>query len=201
MPHSIKKRKSAVRPLLRCCCPYLLFLARSLRGIQHLVQTAGGRRQRSGKHESVRNRRPQFPSIGRAFPKREQRLFPKRTHYRPQGLLLYLSDCGTDQVSGSTDTIIVGMMDTKNHTLNFVHIPRDTLVNVSWNVKRVNTIMNYRKSINGLIEGITDLIGYKVDSYAVVNLNAFVQLVDTIGGVNLMYLSICSTMRPTKAST
>ena len=34
-------------------------------------------------------------------------------------------------VSGNTDTIMVGTFDAKNHTLDIVSIPRDTLVNVS----------------------------------------------------------------------
>jgi hypothetical protein len=61
--------------------------------------------------------------------------------------------------------MIVGMLDTKAHKLNFIHI-RETPCDVSWDVKRVNTYMNYTDGIDGLVDGITDLIGYNIDSYA-----------------------------------
>ena len=37
---------------------------------------------------------------------------------------------GVDVVSNNTDTIMVGQLDTVNHTLNVVSIPRDTLTNI-----------------------------------------------------------------------
>lgn len=91
---------------------------------------------------------------------------------------------GKDQVSGSTDTLMVGMLDVDSGKLNVVSVPRDTCVNVSWGVKKVNSILSARNNdIEGLRDGITDLLGYKVDHYAVVDLSAFVKIVDAIGGV------------------
>ena len=96
---------------------------------------------------------------------------------------------GLDQVGNNTDTIMVGMMDTKNHTLDVISIPRDTLANVSWGTKRINTI--YAAAVNtgkdgvqALKDGVRDMLGFEVDSYAVVDLTAFVELVDAIGGVD-----------------
>ncbi|HBD86600.1 MAG TPA: hypothetical protein DC001_04155, partial [Clostridiales bacterium] len=45
---------------------------------------------------------------------------------------------GTDVISGSTDTILVGMLDTVDGKLNLVSIPRDTLVNTAYDVKKIN---------------------------------------------------------------
>ncbi|MGE4353105.1 MAG: LCP family protein [Oscillospiraceae bacterium] len=89
---------------------------------------------------------------------------------------------GVDQVSGSTDTIMVATFDIVNHTINVVSIPRDTLVDVSWNVKKVNTLYS-ASGLDGLLDGISDILGYKINCYAIIDLDAFVRIIDTIGGV------------------
>ncbi len=96
---------------------------------------------------------------------------------------------GLDQSSNSTDTIMVGRIDTENHTIDVVSIPRDTMVNVSWGVKRVNTLYSVSvneggNGIDGMLEGLRDLLGFELDCYALVDLNAFVELVNAIGGVD-----------------
>lgn len=91
---------------------------------------------------------------------------------------------GQDVVGMNTDTIMVGMLDTVEHKLNVVSIPRDTLANVTWSVKKINSIYGATGTEEGLVEGISELIGYKVDSYVVVNIYAFEEIVDAIGGVD-----------------
>ncbi len=102
---------------------------------------------------------------------------------RKEGVYTFLL-IGNDQGNGNTDTMIVGALDTVKGELNLVSIPRDTLVNVSWSVKKANTILAFRgRGMEGLVDGITDLIGFRVDSYISVDLEAFTALVDAIGGV------------------
>ena len=104
---------------------------------------------------------------------------------------------GFDQVAYHTDTIMVGRMDTVNHTINVVSIPRDTLMNIPGGTKKINELflrgMNntdgdqdakLQGGIDRLLEGITDILGFTPDVYAAVDLEAFVQLVDAIGGVD-----------------
>ena len=96
---------------------------------------------------------------------------------------------GLDQVSNSTDTMMVGRIDTENHTIDVVSLPRDTLVNVSWSVKKINTLYSADintggNGIDGLLDGLKDILGFQIDCYAVVDLTAFVELVDAIGGVD-----------------
>ena len=96
---------------------------------------------------------------------------------------------GLDQVSNSTDTMMVGRIDTENHTIDVVSLPRDTLVNVSWSVKKINTLYSADintggNGIDGMLEGFRDLLGFELDCYALVDLTAFVELVDAIGGVD-----------------
>lgn len=102
---------------------------------------------------------------------------------RVDGMYTFLV-VGMDDGNGNTDTIMVGMLNTVDHELNIVSIPRDTLVNVAWTPRKVNTIYSVRKGIDGLVSGIKDIIGYSVDSYAVVDLEAFKAVVDCIGGVD-----------------
>lgn len=97
---------------------------------------------------------------------------------------------GRDYASNSTDTILVARMDTKAHSIDFVSIPRDTLINISWanTPKKINAVypgfINSGKSgIEGLKTHVKNLLGFDVDCYAVVSIKAVEQAVDAIGGV------------------
>ena len=97
---------------------------------------------------------------------------------------------GRDYASNSTDTIIVGRMDTQSHTINCVSIPRDTLINISWGStpKKINAVypgfLNSGKDpVEGLKTHIRSLLGFDVDCYAVVSIKAVEEAVDAIGGV------------------
>lgn len=99
-----------------------------------------------------------------------------------EGVYTFLA-VGTDQVSGSTDTIMVATFDIIQHKIDVVSIPRDTLVSVSWGTKKVNTLYA-ATGLDGLLDGISDLLGYKINCYAIVDIEAFVKLIDCIGGVD-----------------
>ncbi|MBE6908412.1 MAG: transcriptional regulator [Ruminococcaceae bacterium] len=89
----------------------------------------------------------------------------------------------TDAFSGSTDTLMVVSYDVKNQQLNLMSIPRDTMVNVSWDLKKINSV--YAMSgINGLKRHISKLIGFVPDYYVKVDLKAFIETIDLIGGVD-----------------
>lgn len=94
---------------------------------------------------------------------------------------------GTDKAAGLTDTILVGKFDAKNHEAHFYSIPRDTCVNEDWTTKKVN---QYYGSAGGgkdgakaMIAGMKKLLGFDVDHYMIIDLDAFIEIVDTIGGV------------------
>lgn len=90
---------------------------------------------------------------------------------------------GMDDGNGNSDTIMVATFDDQNYTLDVVNIPRDTLVNVSWPTKKANSLYA-NGGMDRVIEGLTALLGFKVDFYVKVKLDAFSTLVDAIGGVN-----------------
>lgn len=97
---------------------------------------------------------------------------------------------GRDYVSNSTDTIIVGRLDTKAHTIHCINIPRDTLINISWSntPKKINAVYpgyvnSGKDGIEGLRAQVKNLLGFDVDCYAVVSIKAVEEAVDCIGGV------------------
>ena len=95
---------------------------------------------------------------------------------------------GRDKVGNNTDTIMVARLDVVHKTLNVVNIPRDTLVNTKYNKKNINYIYpacinNDKDAIGELKEAISDMLGFNVDNYVVVDIQAAEELVDCIGGV------------------
>lgn len=91
---------------------------------------------------------------------------------------------GCDNAHGNTDTILYVVFDTVDETLNVVSLPRDTVVNTSSEFKRINTIYSFN-GLDGMRRQIGNLLGYEIDeNYAVIDLEAFVKIVDCIGGVD-----------------
>jgi LCP family protein required for cell wall assembly len=90
--------------------------------------------------------------------------------------------CGTDDGNGGSDTIMLSAVDTENGTVNVVSIPRDTLVNEDWTVKKINSAYN-RGGVEAVSEQVEKITGVPVDFYVTVDLQAFIDLVDAIGGV------------------
>ena len=90
--------------------------------------------------------------------------------------------CGIDDGNGGSDTIMVASLDTENQSIHVVSIPRDTLVNEDWTVKKINSAYN-RGGIEGVQEQVAKIFGFPIDFYVTVDLQAFVKLVDAIGGV------------------
>lgn len=106
---------------------------------------------------------------------------------RNDGIYTFLL-IGSDNGFGNTDTIMVGRLDTNEHTMDFVSIPRDTLVNIGWSIKKINavysgTINSGGVGIEGLKKHIKNICGFEIDCYAVIDINAFVEIVDEIGGI------------------
>lgn len=90
--------------------------------------------------------------------------------------------CGTDDGNGGTDTIMLMGVDVKGGAINVVSVPRDTLVDVSWNTKKINSTYN-NGGIDKLESELEETLGVPVDYYVKVDLKGFVKLVDKIGGV------------------
>lgn len=93
---------------------------------------------------------------------------------------------GTDDDGTRTDTIIIARLDTNDHTVALLSVPRDTLVGTA-GVTKVNSVYGNNgkneKGMEALKKSLARLLGFEVDGYALVDLDAFVELVDLVGGV------------------
>ena len=90
---------------------------------------------------------------------------------------------GLDDENGGSDTNLLMALDAENGTINVVSLPRDTLLNVSWSVKKLN-IAYHHGGISQTRTEVSRLLGIPVDYYVTVDLRAFVELVDAIDGVD-----------------
>ena len=90
---------------------------------------------------------------------------------------------GLDNKNGGSDTNLLIAVDAKNSTINVLSLPRDTLLNVSWSVKKLNSAYHHGGFERTQAE-VSKLLGIPVDFYVTVDLNAFVELVDAIEGVD-----------------
>ena len=88
---------------------------------------------------------------------------------------------------GNTDTILLASYDVTNQKATVMSIPRDTMVNVPWDIKRINSVYNYYgggdKGIQHLYKEIAQLVGFEPDFQVVVEWDAVGEIVDAIGGV------------------
>lgn len=100
---------------------------------------------------------------------------------RTEGIYTFLL-IGTDKGGGNTDTIMVATFDATNQRCSLVSIPRDTMVNVKWDVKKINSVYSV-KGVDGLKEHVEKLLGFMPDHYVKIKLQAFVDVVDAMGGV------------------
>lgn len=97
-----------------------------------------------------------------------------------------------DQVSGSTDTIMACTYDTKNQKMGLVSIPRDTLVDrPGWKYHKINAAYPNGNiayppdgGITELRDAVSEVLGIPIDHYVLVDTRLFVELVDTVGGVD-----------------
>ena len=96
----------------------------------------------------------------------------------------------------NTDTIMVCSYNSQNRTMDIVSIPRDTMVNVRWNLKKVNSILanmrlRYRgqsdeleKAMEDTVDEFANFLGFRIDYWFLVNMRAFVSLVNAVDGVD-----------------
>ena len=88
---------------------------------------------------------------------------------------------------GNTDTMLLASYDVTNQKATVMSIPRDTMVNVPWDIKRINSVYNYygggEKGIKALYKEISQLVGFEPDYQVIVEWEAVGKIVDAMGGV------------------
>ena len=88
---------------------------------------------------------------------------------------------------GNTDTMMLASYDVTNQKATVMSIPRDTMVNVPYDIKRINAVYNYGgggdKGIQYLYKEISQLVGFEPDYQVVIEWEAVGEIVDAMGGV------------------
>lgn len=94
---------------------------------------------------------------------------------------------GTDKEGFRTDTIMLLSLDRKEDSIRLLSIPRDTYVEANYSVPKINSACGAAgggaagmEALNGHVE---EILGFAPDGYIMVDLDAFVDIVDTMGGV------------------
>ena len=89
---------------------------------------------------------------------------------------------GVDYDNANTDVLMVAKLDVTNGVLDILSIPRDTQVNVTRRIKRINGAWG-TGGIEQLREELKWVIGFVPDYYVTIKMKGFSKLVDDIGGV------------------
>ncbi len=93
----------------------------------------------------------------------------------------------------NTDTIMLASYDNINKKANLISIPRDTLVNVKRSIKKINAAYP-SGTLNGggkdggiaqLQREVKTLVGFIPDFTVLIDMKAFVKIVDALGGVEV----------------
>ncbi len=100
-------------------------------------------------------------------------------------LIIGISGCEEDYKLA--DTIMLCSYDPKTQKASILSIPRDTYVGknkakASASYK-INAMYRNGENVPGMIKSIEDITGIDIDNYIIVDTDALVELVDTIGGV------------------
>ena len=95
---------------------------------------------------------------------------------------------GLDDISGNTDTILIGRLDAGARRIDLVSVPRDTYINRAWEVRKINCAYTAAKNagesgLEGLRAAMRGLCGFDADCCAVVELKTVEKAIDLMGGV------------------
>lgn len=121
------------------------------------------------------------------------------TYTRKDGYYTFLI-CGTDVVSRNTDVMMLVSLDTVNDEINILQVPRDTFINPStsgYNVTRINSIYTsayasapytgktrQKIAMDKLCTTLEASLCVTIDRYMLIDIDAFVGIIDAIGGVD-----------------
>lgn len=91
--------------------------------------------------------------------------------------------------AGNTDTIMLAAYDVPSQQAALMSIPRDTMVNASWDVKKINTVYNVNEASqpgsgpDAVKRYVAGLTGFEADFTVIVEWEAVGEIVEAIGGV------------------
>ncbi len=94
---------------------------------------------------------------------------------------------GRDKVGLNTDVLMLMSYDTVNNKVSMMSIPRDTMVNVERKNKKINSAFSQggKANLEELMAEVKSVVGFRPDFHLTVSVDAFVELIDEIGGVTV----------------
>lgn len=122
--------------------------------------------------------------------------------------ILLLGVAGKDKPGQNlTDTIMLASVNLKTNQVALISLPRDLYVNVpdsNWQTKinaiyqsELNSTKNESLAIIPLMKTITAVTSLDIHYYAMINFDGFREIIDTIGGVNIINeRDICDARYP-----
>lgn len=99
---------------------------------------------------------------------------------------------GVDQEGMRTDVLVLAHINPREKKVNLLSIPRDTLVDIDCDGREVCVTpdkINHSHAYGGVdltVNTVENFLGIKVDGYVKVNFEGFQQLVDGLGGVDIL---------------
>ncbi len=114
---------------------------------------------------------------------------PKNLKSNSINILFLGIDETSDRTAKLTDVIMVLNFDLRNDSINILQIPRDTYVGTSevytGKINGVYSAGKNQKGIQGISNVINKTFGLPLDYYVSINMDGFVKIVDTLGGVEM----------------
>lgn len=117
---------------------------------------------------------------------REEKVNPLKNNVSVLVIGVDESEKRADIDSYRSDTLILATLNNDNHRITLLSIPRDSYVYIP--EKDVNTRINHAYAYGGTkatLETVEHLLDIPVDYYLKVNFEAFIDVVDTIGGITV----------------
>ena len=94
---------------------------------------------------------------------------------------------GTDQGGSRTDTILLLSLSRYGRDIRLMSLPRDTYVTAGYSVPKINSACaaagGGAEGMEELMARVSEVVGFMPDGYVLVDLTAFIDLVDLMGGV------------------
>lgn len=90
----------------------------------------------------------------------------------------------TDEEEMRTDSMMVLVLDSQNHTVHVINIPRDTLVDTDRTGAGRKVNAAYSQGIDTMLYEVSQIIGFVPDKHVIANFDGIAEIVDAIGGVD-----------------
>ncbi len=92
---------------------------------------------------------------------------------------------GVDEEGYRTDLILFCRFDPSDNSIRALQIPRDTKVDNKRSDKKINSAYGSSGKTETMFDEIESVIGIRPEDYVIVSFNAFRELIDAIGGVEV----------------